>query len=68
MRKFWIDLKRTLKLYLIVLAPTLIICSIVAIFDKDVADKTAIACGVLGGLWIVYYEWKHDVWGRKKAE
>jgi hypothetical protein len=67
MRKFWKDLKRTLCLYLVVLAPTLIICSIVAlIFGEEAGNKTAIACGALGGLWIVYYEWQHDVWGKRK--
>lgn len=68
MRKFWEDLKRTLKLYLAVLLPSLLVTLIVAlVWDEEISHYAAMGCGILGGLWIIHYEWKHDVWGRRKC-
>jgi len=67
MRKFWQDLKRTLCLYLVVLAVSLPVCSVAyAVCGEEIANYTAIGMGVLGAIWIMYYEHKHDVWGRRK--
>jgi hypothetical protein len=67
MRKFWQDVKRTLKLYLTVLVPGTAIAVVVGLAtDEEIGNITAVIAGIIGGLYIVYYEHKHDVWRRNK--
>ncbi len=68
MRKFWEDLKRTLKLYIIALIPGTILAMIAGvIWGQEIGDYVAMGSGAVGALWIIWYEHKHDVWGRRKC-
>jgi len=61
MKKFWQDLKRTLKLYMIVIGVSMVIAMILIPFlDQDTLNRVAIGCGIVGGLWVVYKEHKWE--------
>ena len=63
MYKFWQDVKRSLKLWIAVLIPaTIIACTIGHIYGDDIGHKACAVLGILGGIYIFYYERKHKWW------